>query len=422
MEEQNPWWIGEKDDTYEKWKHYKVKWIPKIIEKIDFRPFSLHFIVGPRQVGKTTTLKICIQELLKRLDPKSIFYYSCDELADYKELGEILDNYNSARNEWKIKKSIIFLDEVTFVDEWWRAVKARIDRGVFKNDVLVITGSASMELLKQKEYFPGRRGHGKDIHFLPLDFGEYVEKFGSIETKTSSIKNLNKIEKNMEANRLYATKINKLFNQYLKTGGFPIPIRELLELGKISTNSKKTYLDWLKADWRKIGKSDKYMKEVISFILRARLSPMGWLNIARETSINSPHTTRSYVECLEGLFALKTLNLISPKFKVLYRKNKKIHVSDPFLYHAFSYYTNEEVLEETIVESVVASHLSRVAETYFWRNGSEVDAISVIGKKQVGFEVKWGFRTWKKPKHLKRAFLLTKENLALFLSSVSWKS
>ena len=421
MQEQNPWWTREKDYIYERWKSYRVKWIPKIIEQISFKPFSLHFVLGPRQVGKTTTLKICIQNLLKEMNSKSIFYYSCDELTDYKELGEVLDNYDSARNEWKINKSVIFLDEVTFVEEWWRAIKARIDKGIFRNDVLVVTGSASMELLKQREYFPGRRGYGKDIHFLPLDFGEYVEKLGGIETKKSPINNLKKVEKNMQANKLYSKKINKLFLQYLKTGGFPIPIRELFESGKISTNSKKTYLDWLKSDWKRIGKSDKYMKEIITYILRSRLSPISWLNISKETSINSPHTTRSYVECMEGLFAIKILNLISPDFKILYKKNKKIHPSDPFLYRVFSYYTNEEILDETIVESVIASHLSRVAETYFWRNGSEVDVISVIDKKQVGFEVKWGFRTWKKPRHLKKTFLLTKDKLPLFLSSVSWQ-
>jgi hypothetical protein len=68
----------------------------------------------------------------------------------------------------------------------------------------------------------------------------------------------------------------------------------------------------------------------------------------------------------------------------------------------------------------VASHLDRVFETYFWRDGSETDVISIIGKKQVGFEVKWGPKTWRKPRHLKEVLLLSKENLPLFLSSATW--
>jgi predicted AAA+ superfamily ATPase len=420
MEEQNPWWAGEEDHAYEKWKGYGVKWTPGVINKISFEPPCLHFIVGPRQVGKTTALKICIKRLIEKRDPKSIFYYSCDELSDYRELGEVLDGYLSARAGWGIKSSAIFLDEITFVEDWWRAIKSRIDRGVFRGDALVITGSASLELLKEKERFPGRRGYGKDFYFLPLSFSEYVEKLGKIDVKKSQISDLKGVRKCVEANMLRSGSILELFHKYLKTGGFPVPVREFFEGGKISTESKKLYLDWLKSDWRKAGKSDRYMKEVISYILSARLSPVSWLGMAGETSIGSPHTAQSYVECLEDLLVVKVLNIISPDSKVLYRKNKKIHVVDPFLYHVFSYYSNREALEENVVESVVASHLCRVAETYFWRNKSEADVVSLIGGEQVGFEVKWGVGRWRKPRHLKHAISLTNENLHLFLSSVEW--
>lgn len=29
-----------------------MEWVPSIIEKFNFEPFSLNFLVGPRQVGK----------------------------------------------------------------------------------------------------------------------------------------------------------------------------------------------------------------------------------------------------------------------------------------------------------------------------------------------------------------------------------
>jgi hypothetical protein len=295
-----------------------------------------------------------------------------------------------------------------------------VDRGAFHGDVLVITGSASIELLGEKERFPGRRGHGEDMYLRPLDLAEYVQKLGGIETKRSPARYLKAVKKNMRANALYSTKISELFLQYLRTGGFPVPTREFFEEGKISPESRKVYLDWLKSDWRKAGKSDGYMKRVLSYILRARLAPVSWLDIARETSIGSPHTAQSYVECLQDLLAVRVLNVLAPDFKVLYRKNKKIHLLDPFLYRVFAYYTGEEILEETVVESIVASHLDRVFETYFWRDGSETDVISIIGKKQVGFEVKWGPKTWRKPRHLKEVLLLSKENLPLFLSSATW--
>ena len=163
------------------------------------------------------------------------------------------------------------------------------------------------------------------------------------------------------------------------------------------------------------------MKEVMSYILRARLSPISWLNISRETSLASPHTARSYVETLERLFVVKVLNIIQPDGRIMYRRNKKIHLTDPFLYHILSYFTGESVLEENIVESTVVSHLSRVTDVYFWKNKTEVDIVVKLGTQPTGIEIKWGVKPLRKPKHL-HVFLLNKEILPVFLASVEWSS
>ena len=167
--------------------------------------------------------------------------------------------------------------------------------------------------------------------------------------------------------------------------------------------------------------SNRYTKEVITYVLRTRLTPLSWLSIARETSISSPHTTQSYVESMERLSVFKVSYFISPDSRVLYRKNKKVHVTDPFLYSTLSHYTGVDVLEEQVVESVLACHISRVTDVFFWKNGKEVDVVGIIDNEQVGFEAKWGVGTWVKPKHLKRAFLLKREILPVFLASVDWK-
>lgn len=131
MERYNPWWFNEPDPHIQEWAENEVRWIPDEIGLLSLKPFFLNFLLGPRQVGKTTGTKLLIRALLKRVKPKAIFYLPCDEISDYKELGEVLDSYLSARKEWGIKRSYIFLDEAGFVDEWWRSVKARIDAGVF---------------------------------------------------------------------------------------------------------------------------------------------------------------------------------------------------------------------------------------------------------------------------------------------------
>jgi hypothetical protein len=422
MEGQNPWWAGEKDEAYEEWLASEIRWVPEIVDRIAVEPFSLHFLVGARQVGKTTALKIFIQRLLERgFDPKSIFYYSCDEIVDHRELGELVDTYISARKEWGIRSSVIILDEITFVEEWWRAIKSRIDRRLLKNDVLLITGSASMELVRQKEMFPGRRGKGRDFTLHPLDFSRYAEIFGGLKLKKAGLKKPDQVERCMRANRIFSEKLHGLFLKYLKTGGFPLPVVQYFSRGKVSAGSLRVYLDWLRGDWQRAGRSDRYMKEVVSYILQTRLSPVSWLGIARETSISSPHTSQAYVETLENLLVAIVLHILSPQKKVMYRKNKKIHIADPAIYHAFETYVGVEVLDETMVESAVVSHLSRTSDVYYWRNASEVDAVCLLGDQQIGFEVKWGITgKWRKPRHLHKAFLLERDEIPIFLASVDW--
>lgn len=415
MERYNPWWMNEPDTLYEEWKTGEINWIPEVVNDIKLRPFSLHFLTGPRQVGKTTAIKILIQQLARKRPAKSLFYYSCDELTDHGELGEVLDNYLSARNAWGIKNSMIFLDEVTFVDDWWRAVKSRIDAGDFRKDVLVITGSARIELLKQKETFPGRRGGGKDYVLHPLGFSAFVNVVGGQETKRGG---LSLLKRNVKANRLFSQKLSELFRKYLRIGGFPRSVRDHVRDGKVSVETSRTFLDWLRGDWARIGKSDRSMKEILSYLVRARGTPISWNSISTQTSISSPNTVRSYVETLEGIQSIIVLNLIHPDSRVDHRKNKKVHFTDPFIFKVVSDYVNVETNQNWLLEATVASHLSRSYPVYYWRNHTEVDVVCVDKGRQIGFEVSKGLKKWKPPWHIKEAYLMDKDSLAVHLSAL----
>ncbi len=415
MERYNPWWINEEDYAYLEWKNADINWIPQVVDKLSMRPFSLNFIYGPRQVGKTTALKILIHRLIEKNDAKSIFYYSCDELTDHRELGEILDNYLSARKAFNIKSSYIFLDEVTFVKDWWRAVKSRIDSGQLSGDVVTITGSASMELMKHTELFPGRRGSGEDHIMMPLNFSRYTHIFSGIEPLTGGISG---IERNVQANRMYSETLRNLFLQYIKTGGFPLAVRDYHRFGKVLPTTLKTYLDWMRGDWLKAGKNERYMKEVLSYIIRASGTPISWNGISSETSIKSSHTAQDYVSVLEGTFSSLVLHLLSQDSRVMYRKNKKVHFSDPLMFRIFSDYTGVDYSEDWLIEAVSASIVSRQCPVFYWRNSSEVDIVCNTEGGQIGFEVTKGVKRWKKPHHIQKAYLLDRESIHLYLASI----
>ncbi len=129
---QNPWWEGKKDYHVEKWESMKIRWIPKWIKNISLKPYSLNFIVGPRQTGKTTGVKLLIRKLLKKFRAESIFYFNCTLLADMESLRRVLDEYLEVKKLERIENSFIFLDEVTSLKDWWRIVKGYVDMGILK--------------------------------------------------------------------------------------------------------------------------------------------------------------------------------------------------------------------------------------------------------------------------------------------------
>ena len=162
------------------------------------------------------------------------------------------------------------------------------------------------------------------------------------------------------------------------------------------------------------------MKEIISYILEASPSPVSWNVIARNTSVSSPNTVRDYIELLSNLMVARISYWISPSGEVNYRKNKKIFFVDPFLYDVFSKYTKVDVDESIIVEAIVASHFSRLAPVFYWRNRSEVDVIIKYRNKLLGFEVKWR----RKPIYARRPFrvrTLDREMIPLLLASLSYE-
>ena len=80
--EYNPWWLNReeiKDDLrISEWSASRFKWSPRLGETFDWGLDIIYVLRGPRQVGKTTLMKLKIQELLESgVEPRTIFYYPC---------------------------------------------------------------------------------------------------------------------------------------------------------------------------------------------------------------------------------------------------------------------------------------------------------------------------------------------------------
>lgn len=418
--EQNPWWkdksLIEKDYDIVKWNEKKYKWIPEIIEQVNLEPFSLHVLSGPRQAGKTTTIKLLIKKLLKENEAKSIFFFSCEDIADYKELLEILNFYIQFKEANSIKSSIIMLDEITSPKEWYRAVKSLIDKGKFRNDVLILTGSSSINVRKEVELFPGRRGNGKDFVLYPLSFRSFLKVIDSeLVKKLGCFNTIDDIHKKVLNSLMFEKELNKYLEKYMEYGGFPLSVASL-DANK--EEAKRVYLNWIKNAILKADRSDVIARQIIKVIVETLQSSISWETISKKIEIKSPKTASAYVELLKSIFAVNILyNLDLEGKKIRFGKNKKIHLRDPLLLEIFEEWCliKSQNKISAIAESLVVEHLTRMfpERVFFWKNATEIDAIVLDKNKLYGFEVKWSEKTViKVPNQIKNIIVITKKEYA----------
>ena len=388
---QNPWWSDrsriKRDD--------KVKKVLETGEKIQFNLGNENqVLIGPRQLGKTTALKYDIYKKInaENIDPSAIMYYSFDTVRDFEVINDVLNAFVADEN-----KKYVYLDEVSFVDGWQRAVKQFLDVGKAKNVTLYVTGSSSINL--RKELMPGRKI--RFLEFLPLSFRGFLLSFGS-EALKRFIKG-NRAEDFKPALKIatrsltYSDEINKWFDVYIKTGGYPDAIFDYLRKGRISDDVYDVHWNAFISDVSKDNKSVEIATAIIYGIVGSYSSKINLSSIARMQGIKSHVTVREYLEAFDDLFVSKSIFPVAGK-KYVFRKERKVYFNDPFLYNLFSKKTNllDKSGESKIVEGVLFNHLYRfvnkdktIAEPKtsvgFYSGKREVDF--VIG--DFGFEVKW---------------------------------
>lgn len=155
IRKQNPWWEYkgriEEDPKIRDYEHSVIKWTPRLKKYIFLDQDVVYSIRGPRQVGKTTLIKLIIRELLQKKNEINILYFACDLLKDNLALMDLLETYRtwvSAQNQDRLH---IFLDEISSVKDWQKAIKQFVDIYSNKNMTLILTGSHTLDIKNSTE-------------------------------------------------------------------------------------------------------------------------------------------------------------------------------------------------------------------------------------------------------------------------------
>jgi uncharacterized protein len=349
---QNPWWSEQEwpasDRQLALLASQPMRLPAVLVDTIDLRKAGIHVLRGPRQVGKTTDLKLLVQRALAEAhDARSILYLTLDliEGQPHAELAETIVRAKAlARHPGA---GIVLLDEVTGVPRWQTAVKALWDDGTIAQDMVVCTGSSAIDLQKgAAERLPGRRGAGRDHLVLPQTFASFVRAVDSSipPSPCMAIADIQSPAGHdaLNESRLHAPALEHALSLYLKFGGLPAAVAEAAtQAVEPSEEVKRVLYDSLVKEIQRRGANIPAAHALLERVLRSLGSRTDWSRMAREMDVplssrrgaTSHHTLRDYIELLAGGYFLFILYFWRAGSQTNNLSNeKKVFFADPLLH------------------------------------------------------------------------------------------
>jgi len=411
---QNPWWTDgkniENDVHIRKLKKQTYIHRPTLFQSSELKKDAVYTLRGARQVGKTTLVKLMIEDLLKQgNNPRNIFYYAMDLVKDAKELFEIFVSWYQTVKEEDHRK-YIFFDEATFVKNWEKSIKHIVDTFGLDHKTFILTGSSAIDLRKGSERLPGRRGVPRpDKLLLPLSFREFCNLTGfKISQACQGGFNLDLIRKNIPEMKIVHNALDLYLDRYLACGGFLESINSLFGSNTINEETFERYISVLFSEIEKVGKSRIISKSVLSSIMDSVGSTISWNKLAKKSGGISTNTLIDYVTVFSDSFTLYYMEHFDMKKETGNpAKQKKLYFFDPFFYHIISQVIRRpyiKIHKPFIIESTVGAHLirnfeentyqgfSNIESVFYWKSakGKEIDFIlNIPGEKTLPIEVKY---------------------------------
>ncbi len=442
LQKQNPWWENplriNEDIQLTELEKYELKWAPRLLKHIDFEKNAVYSIRGPRQVGKTTSIKMVIRKLLEARPAQNIFYFACDNVKDNLQLAEILETFYERVRAQNKERVYIFLDEISYVKDWQKAIKHFIDTAGSHNSTITLTGSHILDLKKSAERLPGRVGEKEGVAsnkiLLPMKFAEFIElrkpelhtkiKALHLDEHETRIKDFQKILDGALPESSWALsylqpELDKQLEDYLITGGIMLAINEQHRTGKISPQIYDLYIKQIFADINRAGREEKTAKLILSSILKRMGTPSSWNALSKENDIPSQQTVEQYTYILRDIFAVSLCYKMEITGQEKPAGNRKIYISNSFIYNALFHALVEPAKDpylvakdnlanperkSVLIEAVVLNHLNRVfynlrpsdlydpADFIYYtqtKKGNEIDFVVKTSSGLRGIEVKY---------------------------------
>lgn len=304
---------------------------------------------GARQYGKSTWLQSQIKRTVETYGPGSAFYLNGDELRDGQALVEQI---RLLKPLFAIHAPVrrLFIDEITAVKDWTKALKTILDSGELSRILLVTTGSKAADLRHGAERLPGRKGKlARSVYiFTPISFSEF---------------------KRVSASALPET---HLLPAYLLSGGSPPACAAVAETGHIPDYIVEMVRDWIYGEFAAGGRSRPMLLGVLDCLYRFAGTPVGQAKLAREAGLANNTVAAGYIEALADLMC------VAPSFawdadhqRTNRRRPCKFHMTNQLVataWHPAHIRTPQEWLE--LSEAAQAVQLEWAVAQECWRRAA----------------------------------------------------
>lgn len=349
---QNPWWTSPgwraMDPHLRSLAAQPVRLAAGFATDLDLHRPGIHIVRGPRQVGKSTELKLLAARALgSGFSPRSVVYLALD-LLEGLHLSELAVTVRRALDLAEGQSPcLLLLDEVTAVTGWQTAVKSLWDDGTIRQEVVVCTGSSAIDLQRgAAERLPGRRQAGLDHLVLPQSFAAFAKAVDGEIPASPRLTVAQMRGKEGEAllrdMRLYAPALEAVLRRYLRFGGLPAAVAEAAS-GAVepSAEVKRVLRDSLVRELQRKGASVPAGDALLERVLRSLGAKVSWSAMAREMDVPlgrgrgrpSHQTLRDYIELLAGgYFLFVAYFWRSGSHTNELSRDKKVFLADPLLH------------------------------------------------------------------------------------------
>ena len=332
-----------------------------LIEKRLYRNKAI-IVVGPRQVGKTTLLRMLMADTQRK-----VLMWNCDEPDVRRKLAEPTSTELRAEIG---DADLILIDEAQRVRNIGITLKLMIDN--FPEKQLVVTGSSAIELSNSiNEPLTGRK---YEYVMYPFSTEELINKFGAQEER-------------------------RMLERRLVYGSYPEVVNNAGAEREVLTDLVGNYL------YKDIFSFQDVRKpEIIEQLLQALALQVGsevsFSELGRLLGMNSV-TVQRYVDLLEKSFVVFHLRSFSRNVRTELKKSRKIYFWDNGVrnavigdFKALGLRTDVGALWENYVISERLKHnaySSFYGKSYFWRTQlqQEVDYVEDIDGVLHAYEFKW---------------------------------